>query len=222
MHIGLFGGTFNPIHRCHLAIAKDIQTHMNLDHILFIPSGDPPHKSPETLIPASHRLEMVRTAIAAHPTFSVTDIEIQSPDCSYTIDTVVSLKEDYPADTTFSFLVGLDAFLDFPSWKQAPQLLKLCHFIVCGRPGSRFEELSKLTMLPSFPLKGLVALDAHQITRLDHPLSPTIRITLLALSPCHISSSMIRHRLRKGLPVSEWLPPLVESYIISHYLFLNP
>jgi len=222
MHIGLFGGTFNPIHRCHLAIAQDIQTHMRLDHILFIPSGDPPHKPPDTLIPAIHRLEMVKAAIATHPTFSISDIEIRTSNYSYTIDTVTTLKEIYPANTTFSFLVGLDAFLEFPSWKQSPQLLKLCHFIVCERPGSRFEELSKLTMFSFFPFKDLVALDAHQITHLDHPLSSTTRITLLSLPACHISSSMIRHHLREGFPVSDWLPPLVESYILSHQLYRSP
>lgn len=88
MRLGLFGGTFNPIHICHLAIAAQTRDRMGLDRVLFIPTGDPPHKPPGVLAPAEHRCEMVRLAIAGEPSFALTDIEVRRPTKSYSIDTV--------------------------------------------------------------------------------------------------------------------------------------
>ena len=114
MHIGLFGGTFNPIHACHLRIAAQVQTELKLDQVTFIPTGDPPHKEPTSLAPAFHRLAMVQLALQGYPTFSVSDVEVRSSGLSYTIDTVSLLKQEYSSDTEWSFIVGLDAFFGFP------------------------------------------------------------------------------------------------------------
>src|SRR5437763_3332726 len=97
MRIGLLGGTFNSIHRCHLAIATQTRDRLGLDRVVFIPSGDPPHKPSESVAPAKHRFEMVRRAIASDPSFGISDIEVRQATRSYSIDTVRALREEYGA-----------------------------------------------------------------------------------------------------------------------------
>lgn len=219
MHIGIFGGTFNPIHSCHLRIAEQVQSEMKLDQVMFIPTGDPPHKQPTSLAPASHRLAMVQLALEGYSTFTVSDVEVQSPGISYTIDTVTIMKRTYSPDTEWSFILGLDAFLDFPSWKHASELLKLCGFIVCSRPGTKFCTLASTADLPDLPLSDLEALDAGQIHRMDVALPTTKHLTLLSLPPCEASASTIRTDLSQGRSVSRWLPAAIESYIIKHRVY---
>lgn len=199
-------------------IAEQVHARLALDRIIFIPAGDPPHKPHDHLAPARHRLAMVQRAIQHHPAFSVSDIEIRSSRPSYTVDTVTAFKAIYP-DAELFFLVGLDAFLDFPSWKQAAYLLTLCHFVVCSRPGASFVALASLPLLPPISLEDLRALDAGIRTRLDVQTAPDTYLYLLALPPCEISASQIRAALRHGQSVAHWLPPEVESYIIDHNLY---
>ncbi len=217
MRIGLLGGTFNPIHRGHLHIAEQTGARLGLDQILFIPTGDPPHKSGKTLAPAHHRLEMVKLAIRDFPTFRVSDIEASSSETCYTIDTLRALKKQL--DGEFLFLVGLDAFLDLPTWKAGHELITATHFVVISRPGVRFAQIKSLAMLPPIPENELAALDTGQRDHLDVATSPASTLTLLALPPCHISASAIRDRLQQGMPVGDWLPAGIESYIIQHRLY---
>jgi len=222
MHIGLFGGTFNPIHSCHLLIAEQVQTELKLDQVTFMPTGDPPHKMPTALAPASHRLAMVHIALEGYPTFTASDLEVQSPGISYTIDTVTILKQKHSPDTEWSFIVGLDAFFDFPSWKQAAHLLTLCHFIVCSRPGTHFRTLTSTEGLPAIPLPDLGELDTGQTNRMDVELPTGKHLTLLSLPPCEASASTIRNEVSEGRSVSHWLPASVESYIMNHRLYQCP
>ena len=219
MHIGIFGGTFNPIHSCHLLIAGQVQNEMKLNQILFIPTGDPPHKKSSSLAPASHRLAMVKIALEGYPTFTASDVETRLSHISYSINTVVGLKQTHGSDTEWSFMVGLDAFLDFPTWKQAANLLTLCHFIVCSRPGTHFGSLASTAGLPAIPLYDLEALDKGQSHRLDIELPKGKYLTLLSLPPCQASASTIRHEISQGRSVSHWLPARVESYIMKHRLY---
>lgn len=220
MKIGLFGGTFNPIHSCHLTIATQIRERLSLDHVLFIPTGDPPHKPQDVLAAAHHRLEMVRLAIASNPTFSVSDVEVRRPAKSYSIDTVRALREYYGPDAALFFIIGLDAFLEFPSWKQAADLLQACHFVVMSRPGATFAPIAGLSPpLPPIPLQALEALDRQAQDRLDVPLPGGTRLTFLRLPPCDISASDIRQRLRHGQSVASLLPAPVESYIMRFKLY---
>ena len=222
MHIGLLGGTFNPIHICHLRIAEQTQARLNLDRIIFIPSGDPPHKSSTSLIPARHRLAMVHMALASYPTFTVSEIEIQSTGISYTVDSVRFLKKELPAGVELFFIVGLDAFLEFSSWKETSSLIQLCNFVVCSRPGTNFRELASVTGPWALSSCDLDSLDTGKADHAEFPLSPTTRLTLLRLPPCEISASMIRRNLIQGKSASHWLPPPVESYIIQSHLFPCP
>lgn len=217
MRIGLLGGSFNPIHRGHLHIAEHTRTRLALDHIIFIPTGDPPHKPAETLAPAHHRLEMVKLAIKDIPFFGISNIEATSSQTCYTIDTLQALRGRIEGE--LSFLVGLDAFLDLPTWKASDQLLAQTNFIVISRPEIRFTQIRSLPMLPSIPEEDLTALDNGQRDRLEIPTSANTTLTLLALAPCEISASTIRERLKEGLSMGDWLPTPIESYIIQHHLY---
>lgn len=219
MRIGLFGGTFNPIHRCHLTIAAQTRERLSLDQILFIPTGDPPHKPQDNLAPTSHRLEMIRLAIAADPAFAVSDIEVRRSAKSYSIDTVRALRDHYGPNTDLSFIIGLDAFLEFPSWRQAPDLLRLCHFIVVSRTGASFVPLADRPPLPAISRQALESLDRRMQDRLDVPLPGGTHLTCVRLPPCDISASDIRRKIRGGMSVASLLPASVESYIMRVRLY---
>lgn len=219
MRIGLFGGTFNPIHDCHLTVAAQTRDRLRLDRVVFIPSGDPPHKPPGSLAAARHRIEMVRLAIAGDPSFRISDVETRRASKSYSIQTVRTLREEYGPETELFFIVGLDAFLEFPSWKEAAALLRACRFVVVSRPHRTFLALAGMPVLPAIGPDRLKALDARQQDRLDAPVPDGTGFTLLALPPCDISASDIRHRIRRGLALSNLLPASVESYIMHHRLY---
>jgi nicotinate-nucleotide adenylyltransferase len=218
MKLGILGGSFNPVHNGHLAIARQTREALGLDQILFIPTGQPPHKHNGSLAPAQDRYEMVRLAIASDPTLAISDVEIRRPGKSYSIDTVRLLQREYGAQTQLLFLIGLDAFLDFPSWRDPLALLELCSFVVLSRPGLSFRSLSTVALLPPIPFPSLADLDAGRISRIEAPLG-TQRLTCLKLPPSPISASDIRARIRQGLPVANLLPPSVESYILQHHLY---
>ncbi|MEK7235959.1 MAG: nicotinate-nucleotide adenylyltransferase [Nitrospirota bacterium] len=218
LRLGLLGGSFNPVHNGHLAIARQTREALGLDRILFIPTSHPPHKPNCSLAPAPDRYEMVRLAIASDQTLAISDVEIRRPGKSYSIDTVRLLQQEYGAQTQLFFLIGLDAFLDFPSWRDPVILLELCSFVVLSRPGLSFRSLSTVPLLPSIPYPSLADLDAGRISRIEAPIG-TQRLTCLKLPPCAVSASDIRARIRQGLPVANLLPPSVESYILQHHLY---
>ncbi|ODT45790.1 MAG: nicotinate (nicotinamide) nucleotide adenylyltransferase [Nitrospira sp. SCN 59-13] len=219
MRLGLLGGSFNPIHRCHLSIAQAARRLLQLDQVLFIPTGDPPHKQPGTLASAQHRYQMVHLAIQDQPAFALTDIEIRRSGKSYSIDTVRALQAQYGSDTELFFLIGLDAFLDLPSWKEAAQLLTLCHFVVISRPSTTFLGVASLPIFPEVGREPLLALDTGQLERADVPLRNGRTVTFLKLPPCECSASDIRARVADGRPLANLLPPLVESYILREGLY---
>lgn len=217
--LGLLGGSFNPIHNGHLTIASQVREQLQLDLVLFIPTGDPPHKRNGSLAPAAHRFEMVRLAIADTPFFDISDIEVQRTGKSYSIDTVRELQKRYGPSTEMFFLIGLDAFLDFPNWRAPQELLTSCRFVVVPRPGHSFQSLAHLALLPNFDPQTLAQLDSGSRSRLDIAIPSCPGIICLLLPPCPISSSGIRQQIRGGTTPANLLPPLVESYILHHSLY---
>jgi nicotinate-nucleotide adenylyltransferase len=218
MKLGLLGGSFNPVHDGHLAIARHTREALELDQILFIPTGHPPHKPNGGLAPAQDRYEMVRLAIAPDSAFTISDVEIRRPGKSYSIDTIRQLQQEYGPHIQLFFLIGLDAFLDFPSWRDPRTLLELCSFVVLSRPGLSFRSLSTVSLLPPIPYPSLADLDAGRVFRIEAQIGGQ-RLICLKQPPCPISASDIRARIRQGLPVANLLPPLVESYILRHHLY---
>jgi len=219
MFIGLLGGSFNPIHNGHLHIANYVYNTLPLDRVIFIPTGDPPHKSAASLAPAHHRLAMVKLATEPHKPFVVDDREARSSTVSYSVDTVAQLKKEFPSGTELGFIIGLDAFLDLQSWKQATHLLDICHVIVCSRPGVTFRQLQSMPLLPTIPPSSLYNLNQQNTPRLDISLPSGSSVTLLSVPPCEVSASHIRQQVALQRPIGHWLPPTVESYIIQHQLY---
>lgn len=227
--LGLFGGTFNPIHTGHLQVAEAAQRLMALDEVLFVPTGHPPHKPAEDLAPPHHRLAMTRLGIADHPGFRITEIEVGRDAPSYSIETVRALKAQGQArgpEEVF-FIMGLDAFLEIPAWREVKALLALCHFVIAARPGYRFAEVTKVLTTGNLAVDPdrLDQIDAFNRAgldrdRLDLPLTPTSMLTLLRITPSTVSASAIRASLRAGLlPDPAALSPAVKSYILTHRLY---
>jgi len=217
MNIGLFGGTFNPIHTCHLTVADQVRQLMGLERIIFVPAGTPPFKA-SALAPAADRLEMVRLAVQSHPWAEVSAIEIEREGPSYSVDTVAALRHEHPEDAFF-FLVGADAFADILGWRDYRRLVTLCEFIVIARPSRSFLSLRQLPLLAQEEVGRLQALDRGEVTQERVSLSTGGRIWLVHLPPCPVSSTAIREAIQAGRPVEALLPESVASYILRKGLY---
>ncbi len=220
-HIGLFGGTFNPIHSGHLRIANEIREHFSLDSIIFIPTGAPPHKNRKDIIDPVHRLRMVDLAIAQYQYFTVSSVEVYRHGFSYSIDTVRALQNEFGGSTELFFITGIDAFLEIRTWKDADELLTQCNFIVIQRPGHRFAELKgmDLPVLQSVSENELGNLDRGELNRLSIKLTDRYSLFLERIIPCDISSTDLRRLIRNGEDVKNLLPEKVMSYIIENGLY---
>ncbi len=133
--IGVLGGTFNPIHIGHLAIAQMAQEKMHLEKIIFVPSHLPPHKNVNVVAPAHDRYNMARLAIKGNPYFEISDFEIKKKGKSYTIDTLWYFRRIFPKDSELFFIIGGDALSQLKNWKYIDDILKIATFIVVNRPG---------------------------------------------------------------------------------------
>jgi nicotinate-nucleotide adenylyltransferase len=211
---GLFGGTFNPIHCGHLKAAKEVLKYFPLNRILFIPSYIPPHKSQKDVVPAEDRLKMVEIACQGQPKFQTSDVEIRTPQPSYSIVTLRKMKEICPEDK-FYFIAGSDAFLEIETWKDYKELLKECSFIVVSRPGFELKLIKRV----------IENIGPEKFFRIDESLKPTDKelsvniVYLLEIEAFNISSSEIRKRLQAGLQVTGLVPREVEEYINKHQLY---
>jgi nicotinate-nucleotide adenylyltransferase len=210
MRIGVFGGTFNPIHLAHLRSAEEVREAHGLDRILFIPSATPPHKRQDGLAPAAHRLAMARLAIAGNRRFRVSTIETDRRGRSYSVDTLRLLRTRMPA-ATFFFIMGLDAFREIATWKDYRSLFTLCDIIVTSRPP--YEAPLGLAGLP-------VAVRAEFCYRagiLEHRTGN--HVIFQRISDLDISASTIRRLLGRRLSVRYLVPASVERYIARHHLY---
>ena len=219
--IGLFGGTFNPIHSGHLRIAYEIREHFSLDSIIFIPAGTPPHKDCNKVINPAHRLRMAELAVATYKYFTVSSIEVYRQGLSYSIDTVRALQNELGDSAELYFITGIDAFLEIRTWKDSDRLLELCHFIVIQRPGNRFAELKRIGLpaLMGVSSSELESLDRGKLSRLSIPLTEKFSLFLERITPCDISSTELRRLIRDSEEVKNLLPENVMSYIIEQGLY---
>lgn len=141
--IGVFGGTFNPIHNGHIKIAEEVLRALNLDEIIFIPAKAPPHKKLDKIAEAKDRYNMVQLAIENNNKFEVSDLEIKREGPSYSIDTVRELKNKFNDDDEFYFIIGSDTIPELKQWKEIKNLLKIIKFVVINRPGYSFKGIPK-------------------------------------------------------------------------------
>ncbi len=197
--IGILGGTFNPVHHGHLIMAEQALWQFNLDQVLWMPAGDPPHKPLAAGASKADRLAMVKLAIADHERFACSDLEIRRPGPSYTIETLRSLMQEQP-DTQWYWIIGVDALRDLPQWYQAEELARLCHWIVAPR---------------------IDAGDAAQVLRSVAAKLP-IRAAILDAPTLTLSSTYLRQQIQKGGSIRYLVPPAVERYIRQHRLYLDP
>ena len=218
MKIGLFGGTFNPIHSCHLTIADQVRQGLGLDRVIFIPAGTPPLKEEQSLAPAADRLEMVRLATARYSWAEEVTTEVDRPGRSYSVETLIQLRRQFPDDRLF-FLLGADAFADIMDWREPEQLLALCELVVIARPSHPFVSLRSVPFLANVEASRLEGLDRKVATQEAIDLPGGRRLCLLALPPCPASSTAIRAALAAGTLLDDLLPEDVRSYILRRRLY---
>ena len=212
--LGLFGGTFNPIHYGHLRTAEEVVEALGLTRLWFIPAALPPHKSGQLLTPFEMRLEMTRLAVGRHPRIMVSDIEGRRPGKSYSIETLRQVRQEQGRDWELYFILGLDAILEITTWKDYAELFTLCNFVVLDRPGydrSQLEAVLRREVHPQCqPLPGG--------TGFQHPSG--YKIFLLATTLMDISATRIRRLVGEGRSSRYLLPEKVRRYIIKNKLYL--
>ena len=212
--IGIFGGTFDPIHFGHLRLAEEMAEALDLASVRFIPSGTPPHRTrPRT--DAHLRLEMVRLAIAGNPHFVLDEREVGQPRLSYTVETLADLRAEVGAVQPLCLLLGADAFLGLTSWHSWQDLFTLAHIAVAHRPG--FPQSTWKDAMPEAlrtELERRMA-NPHDLTGCAAGLVVTRPITALDISATHI-----RDTLRAGRSPRYLLPNAVLDYIQSNHLYL--
>ncbi|MFZ5907703.1 MAG: nicotinate-nucleotide adenylyltransferase [Nitrospirota bacterium] len=218
MKIGIFGGTFNPVHYGHLRAAEEVREQLGMDTVLFIPSKNPPLKT-RNVAPAKHRYEMLKRALRGSRQFTLSDIEFVRKGKSYTVRTLKSLQSLHP-NAEFCFILGIDAFLDIPNWWQPEKLVALTDFVIISRPGYRFKDLSASPYLKA-GTGMLQGLDRSRSRQRRVGLPGERQAWLLSVTPVGISSTEIRNLLSKGRSIKFLLPPDVESYIILNKLYRN-
>lgn len=214
--IGILGGTFNPVHYGHLRVSEEVRQEIGLERVLFIPSGNPPLKALD-LAPAAQRFEMTRLAIGTNPLFELSDIECRSQEKSYTVETLVALRERFPGKE-FYFILGIDSFIEIPQWRRPEKLMELAHFVVVSRPGFSFSSLDALITADAETFR---ALDARELNIHRGNLRNGREIILANVARLDISATIIRGLVQRGMSIKYLLPENVESFIISQGLYLE-
>ncbi|MCC2626541.1 MAG: nadD [Thermomicrobiales bacterium] len=194
--IGVLGGTFDPVHNGHLRIADTLRTALNLDRVLWVPAGRPPHKSDQIVSSDRDRLAMLDLALAGSATDEISTIDIDRSGPSYTADTLEILAGRFPSARLF-FLMGEDSLRDLPTWHDPERILRVAELAVAGRPGVETDLESLELQVPG------VGKHVHVV--------PTKEIA--------ISSSDIRRRVRESQPVGGLVPAIVEAYIRDNGLY---
>ncbi len=185
LRIGILGGTFDPVHRAHLAIAEAARDQAQLDRVLFVVSAHPPHKRNYVSTPAEDRLAMVEAAVSAYPEFEASDLEIRRPGPSYTVDTLREIRAAHP-EAELYLIMGYDAALDLPHWREPQKILEMARLLVLPREGGAPPPLH------------------HDVMN---------RSTILQFSPIPLSSTEIRESLRRGKYPAHALPEPVLDLI---------
>lgn len=217
--IALFGGTFDPIHSGHIAVARAAERRFHLDCVFFIPSGRPPHKSASELCAYEHRFAMVALACSQHPRFvpSLAEASVNgaSPAIFYSIDTVRWFRRQFnQAGDHIYFIVGADSFLHLRTWKDYAELLQCCDFVVANRPGFHIRRLREI-IPPELlaPGTGKQPRDSRVIQLRD------TTVYLLETVASHVSATDVRQRVEQGRSVHGLVPPRVEEYITKQELY---
>lgn len=185
--VGLFGGTFDPIHRGHIAVAEEVRHRLALDEVRILPCHEPPHKDRRDLTPGADRLAMVALATQDDPALIPCSLELDRPGPSYTIDTLTSLRAAEP-DHEYFLILGADSFAELPTWREHERLSRDARIVVVNRPGA---------LPPDLALGG----------------APADRVHVVTVPPQDVSSSEVREHCRRGLDITPLVAAAVAVYI---------
>jgi len=199
MNVGILGGTFDPVHNGHLLVAEVAREQFNLKEVLFIPAGQPWLKVEHAITLAEHRLQMLRLALSDTPYFRISEMEIERPGPTYTIDTINALKKSSNANDELFFILGQDSLMQLPQWHEASELIQLCYLVAAPRPGVKKPDLKALEAR----LPGIKQ-----------------RVMLMKQPLVDISATEIRERVARGLSVRHLVPEPVNRYIKEHRLYV--
>jgi nicotinate-nucleotide adenylyltransferase len=210
--VAVLGGSFNPIHYGHLLAADEVLEQLGLDRVLFVPAASPPHKPAAQLAPAADRFEMVRLAIAGHPRFAVSDVELRRSGPSYTIDTLDALAAG--GDVLF-LVVGSETFLDLLNWREPRRIARVARLVVIPRAGSAFdpESAAAQKVLREIGIEGgFVHVAAGEAT-------PARGVIIAHVTSLPLSASELRRRVHEGRSLAFRLPPAAAEYIRARGLY---
>ena len=216
MRLGILGGTFNPIHLGHLRLAEELTETLALDRILFVPAGQPPLRPPGSVLPALHRYTMIALGTAGKPRFVLSDVECRRPGPSYSVDTLEEIHAALGGSARLFVILGSDAFLTFPQWREPQRLTKHAALVLVPRgavelnPGA--AEVTAINALLGHP-RWLTAA-GHGVPAPEPGDVLVARVTSLP-----ISAREIRRRIRAGEPIRGMVPAFVEEYIQKHGLY---
>jgi nicotinate-nucleotide adenylyltransferase len=196
--IGVFGGTFDPVHLGHLAVAAEVRRAMNLADFIFMPAGQPYFKNLKNISDSQHRLNMLRLALQDKPFYSISQLELERPGPTYAVESMSKMKAGLKAGEELYFILGWDALMNLPKWREAARLIEICRIVAVPRPGFSQPDIAQIEK----ELTGI----ARRCTILERPL-------------IDISSSAIRRRVAEGLPIAKMVPAAVEEYIHANSLY---
>lgn len=211
LHVGILGGTFDPVHIGHLRSALEVAELLDLDEMRLIPCARPPHRETPSST-AEDRLAMVRCAVQQQPPLRVDDRELKRDKPSYTIDTLESLRQELGPVPRLYLLLGWDAFCGLPNWHSWGALLDYCHILVLQRPDADSE--------PPEALRNLLA--ARSVADPKALTGPSGQIAFVWQTPLAVSATQIRHLLAMGRSVRFLVPDAVLNYINAHGLYRAP
>lgn len=194
---GILGGSFDPPHYGHLALAETARVQLRLDGVFFVPVGEPPHKLERTMSPAEDRAAMTAAAIADNPAFTLSRVDLERPGPHYTVDMLALLRTQYPDTNAWFLLMGEDSLHDLPTWYNPHGILEQASLAVMPRVGKCVDLAELVAALPSL----------------------TDRLVWLDAPPVNYSATDLRRRVCEGLPLRYLVPPSVEAYIREHGLY---
>ena len=198
MRLGILGGTFDPVHTGHLIIGQEAAAALNLDEVLFLPTGRPWMKEGSPVTASEHRVAMLRLAVECNSVFRVSTLEADRPGLSYTVDTLPALLEGEAAGASLFFILGMDSLETLHRWKEPHRLFDMCTLVAVSRPGHMDFDRASLEGIRPGASKEVVFLEGPDIG---------------------ISGAEIRRRVQRGQPIAYWVPAEVERYIQEHGLY---
>jgi nicotinate-nucleotide adenylyltransferase len=199
VNIGVIGGTFDPVHNGHLAIAEEAVSRLALEEVLFVPAGRPWLKADRPVTAVAHRVEMVRRAIASSPRYRLSTSEIDRPGPSYAVETITELRRQYGTGADLYFILGWDSLSELPRWHQPARLIDMCHLVAIPRPGRAAPDLDSLEA----HVPGI----SQRVILMDRPM-------------VDISATDIRQRVARGKSIADLVPETVAQYIKQNRLYL--